>query len=267
MTTLMAQTVQPIAVAVIQSGGKFLVQRRAAGSHLEGTWEFPGGKIRGNETVAAAATRECKEEIGCRVRPIRELGYVAHDYGDRAVELRPVLCQIDGAQEPVAQAGSELRWVTLSQLRVLPIPAANHELMRLIERQITDRPAEFPWTCKFVSFLSALLWTIPGGILVFGQIVRPRVPGNPVDTFVPILSFYLGPFTSLIADRFFPSSQPIFLQYGWILLLCPAFYAPWLKGKGIVRTENAADFFMRLFFLIWSVAWLGMGILTLLNYA
>ncbi|MHC4923217.1 MAG: NUDIX domain-containing protein, partial [Planctomycetota bacterium] len=44
-----------VCVAVILREGRVLVRERQAGSHLEGTWEFPGGKRRDGETPAACA--------------------------------------------------------------------------------------------------------------------------------------------------------------------------------------------------------------------
>ncbi|MCZ6745590.1 MAG: NUDIX domain-containing protein, partial [Acidobacteria bacterium] len=36
-----------VAVALVMRSGRVLLARRAPGSHLEGFWEFPGGKIEG----------------------------------------------------------------------------------------------------------------------------------------------------------------------------------------------------------------------------
>lgn len=45
--------------------GKFLlVQRSPADKHFPGYWAFPGGRVRPHESFAAAAVRECTEEVG-----------------------------------------------------------------------------------------------------------------------------------------------------------------------------------------------------------
>ena len=46
------------AVAVIECGGRWLVQRRPPGGLLGGLWEFPGGKVERGERPADAAARE-----------------------------------------------------------------------------------------------------------------------------------------------------------------------------------------------------------------
>ena len=44
-----------------------LVTRRQKGVHLEGLWEFPGGKTDLDETHAAALKREIAEELDADV--------------------------------------------------------------------------------------------------------------------------------------------------------------------------------------------------------
>jgi 8-oxo-dGTP diphosphatase len=49
-----------VAAAVIERDGVFLLTRRLKGTHLEGTWEFPGGKCEPRETPAACLVREIR---------------------------------------------------------------------------------------------------------------------------------------------------------------------------------------------------------------
>ena len=49
------------AAALVDSEGRVLVQRRAAGT-LAGLWEFPGGKVEPAETPEGALARELTEE-------------------------------------------------------------------------------------------------------------------------------------------------------------------------------------------------------------
>ena len=60
----------PIAIAVVEHEGRFLIGQRPAGVPLAGLWEFPGGKIEPGETPEAAAVRECLEETGLGVEPL-----------------------------------------------------------------------------------------------------------------------------------------------------------------------------------------------------
>ena len=52
-----------VAAAVVERDGQFFVTRRQAGAHLEGYWEFPGGKCDPGEPLAACLIREIREEL------------------------------------------------------------------------------------------------------------------------------------------------------------------------------------------------------------
>ena len=47
-----------VTAAVIEEHGRFLVTRRPDGVHLEGMWEFPGGKCEPGESHRASLERE-----------------------------------------------------------------------------------------------------------------------------------------------------------------------------------------------------------------
>ena len=52
-----------IAAAVIEKDGKFLIAQRAKQDVLFGLWEFPGGKVEGDETLQECLVRELHEEL------------------------------------------------------------------------------------------------------------------------------------------------------------------------------------------------------------
>ena len=52
-----------VAAAIAYRGDQVLVTRRAPGQHLEGYWEFPGGKLEDGECVARCIERELQEEL------------------------------------------------------------------------------------------------------------------------------------------------------------------------------------------------------------
>ena len=119
-----------VTAAVIERDGAFLVTRRPSGVHLEGYWEFPGGKIEPGESRAAALAREIAEELDTPIAVGRELFTVTHTYPDRIVELHFLACELKG--EPRAVLGQEMRWVVREQLGTLRFPPADEELIRLL---------------------------------------------------------------------------------------------------------------------------------------
>ena len=75
---------------------RFLVTRRQKGVHLEGFWEFPGGKCDAGETLAACLARELREELDVDARIGDEIFTTTHAYPDRAVELHFFRCELRG---------------------------------------------------------------------------------------------------------------------------------------------------------------------------
>ena len=119
-----------VAAAVIERDGAFLLTRRLKGTHLEGTWEFPGGKCEPRETPAACLVREIREELGSGV-VVGELMLVTrHAYPERIVELHFYETRL--TDEPSPQIGQEMRWARREELETLEFPEADAELIRML---------------------------------------------------------------------------------------------------------------------------------------
>ncbi len=119
-----------VTAAVVERDGRFLVTRRQAGVHLEGYWEFPGGKCDAGETLAGCLAREMREELAVDVRVGEEIATVTHAYADRSVELHFFRCETIGT--PTPQLGQEMRWVTRAEMSSMPFPPADEELIRTL---------------------------------------------------------------------------------------------------------------------------------------
>src|SRR5476649_1654404 len=98
-----------VAAAVIERADELLITRRPQGVHLEGFWEFPGGKCEPGETLAACLVREIREELDVEVRVGEELFTTTHTYAERRVRLHFLRCDLLG--EPKPQMGQDMRWV------------------------------------------------------------------------------------------------------------------------------------------------------------
>jgi 8-oxo-dGTP diphosphatase len=119
-----------VVAAIVEDHGRYFVTRRLKGGHLEGLWEFPGGKIEPGESLADGLRREMKEELGTAVEVGDEVFAVTHDYADRSVELHFFSCTFLNA--PVALLGQEMRWVEREGLTSLKFPPADDELIRIL---------------------------------------------------------------------------------------------------------------------------------------
>ena len=120
-----------VTAAIVADDDRYFVTRRPKGVHLEGLWEFPGGKIEPGESLAEGLRRELREELGTEVAVGEEVFTVTHDYADRSVELHFLSCRFLNA--PVPLLGQEMRWVAREELRSLVFPPADKELIRVLE--------------------------------------------------------------------------------------------------------------------------------------
>ena len=126
-----------VTAAIVERDGTFLVTRRPRGTHLEGLWEFPGGKCEPGESLPECLRREIQEELGIPVEVRDEIFTVRHAYDDRIVELHFFACEI--SDEPRALIGQEVRWVPGDGLLELEFPPADAELVELLRRSGAGR--------------------------------------------------------------------------------------------------------------------------------
>jgi mutator protein MutT len=123
-----------VTAAVIEIDGRFLVTRRQQGAHLEGLWEFPGGKCERDEALDTCLARELLEELDVASRIGAEVFTTSHMYPDRAVELHFFACELLG--EPTPQLGQEMRWVERRELASLEFPPADAELIERLTKTL-----------------------------------------------------------------------------------------------------------------------------------
>ena len=157
------------AAALIDGHGRVLLQRRHADTHQGGLWEFPGGKLEPDESVARGLARELHEELGVDVLEHRPLIRVHHDYADRSVVL-DVHAVTAWRGEPLGREGQPLAWVGPAQLRDYPMPAADEPVVKSLQL-----PSRYlitpPRLAGREAFLRALEASLDAGI----QLVQLRL--------------------------------------------------------------------------------------------
>lgn len=126
-----------VCAAVIMHGGRLLLATRPKGSHLEGHWEFPGGKVKADETLAACIIRELQEELGLQVRQASLLFEVLHHYPEKTIRLHFLLCDMDPEQAICHHDGQRSAWFQADQLP--------HEMMAAADRKTVDNIRQGKW--------------------------------------------------------------------------------------------------------------------------
>lgn len=132
-----------VAAALTDGSGRFLVQKRPKGKSMAGLWEFPGGKIEPDEAPERALSRELHEELGISVREadLTPACFASEPLRDRHLVLLLYSCaQWSGDPEP--HHAEEVRWVSLDEMRSLPMPPADKPLLERLDA--LTRPAPNP---------------------------------------------------------------------------------------------------------------------------
>jgi mutator protein MutT len=117
-----------VSAALIFHGGKLLITRRHAKSHLGGLWEFPGGKREPGETFEQCLVREIREELGVEISVGTLFEEITHDYPEKSVHLKFFTCGLLSA-EPQPLDCAAVQWVTRSELADFEFPAADKQLL------------------------------------------------------------------------------------------------------------------------------------------
>jgi len=117
-----------IGVAILINRDRVWIQRRTATSHLDGYWEFPGGKVKKGETPAEAVRREVLEETNWRIESklVQHIRTDRYEYPDRSLRLHFFLCRLlqDPGQIPRG------RWIDPREIQRFRMPPANENVIQ-----------------------------------------------------------------------------------------------------------------------------------------
>ena len=119
-----------VLAGVVEKDGRFFVSRRLKGTHLADHWEFPGGKCEPGESHEACLAREFREELDVEIDIGNEILTTEHTYPEKTVRLHFRRCSMHG--EPKSMLGQEIRWITKAEMRGLPFPAADRDLIKIL---------------------------------------------------------------------------------------------------------------------------------------
>ena len=115
--------------AAIMLDGKYLITQRAAKAVLPLLWEFPGGKIEGDETKEAALKRELKERLCVDVEVYEVISHTEKEYDKYIVELSLFACSLVAGQEPQVGNIEQFTWAAMDELENFEFTPADQQSM------------------------------------------------------------------------------------------------------------------------------------------
>jgi 8-oxo-dGTP diphosphatase len=123
-----------VAVALIDVDGRVLLAERPAGKPMAGLWEFPGGKVRVDESPEAALIRELKEELDIDTSEacLAPVTFASHRYEGFHLLMPLYVCRRwQGTVR--AREGQRLSWVRAERLDRYPMPPADKPLVPVLK--------------------------------------------------------------------------------------------------------------------------------------
>ena len=123
-----------VSIVLINEVNEILLSKRPKKKHLEGYWEFPGGKIETNESPEQALIREIKEELNIDInnKCIAPLSFSEFDYKEFQLLLLLYVCR-RWEGEPMSMENNELKWVKPNMLRKYKMPPADDSLIYCVQ--------------------------------------------------------------------------------------------------------------------------------------
>lgn len=124
-----------VAAAISIENSKILIARRAPHLKLAGYWEFPGGKIENNETVAECILRELDEELSIKCEPGQILISSFYEYEHGQFEIIGIAVKAD-FNSAILKDHDQLHWVKIPELLNYQLAPADIPIAKFImERQ------------------------------------------------------------------------------------------------------------------------------------
>jgi 8-oxo-dGTP diphosphatase len=130
-----------VSAAVVVEGGRVLLTQRKRGSHLAGSWEFPGGKVEAGEDPRDALVRELREEVGVQIEAGDPVEVTYHRYPSKAVLLLFFEARrLPGSPEPRAIDVADVKWAALADLRDELFPPADVAVLAKVRARLAREP-------------------------------------------------------------------------------------------------------------------------------
>ena len=120
-------------VALIDWQGKVLISLRTENKTLPNFWEFPGGKIKTNESPDDAIVREIKEELSLDInqKSLKPLSFNTYTYDEFHAIIFFYICRSwDGT--PFSKKNQKILWIEIDKLKNYKfLPGSNKFILEL----------------------------------------------------------------------------------------------------------------------------------------
>lgn len=121
-----------VVAAVIAAEGRFLITQRRPEAVLPLLWEFPGGRVEGEESDGDALRRELRERLGVEIEIGGQMSVMQHEYPRYLVTLVIFSAKLQPGQKPRVGHINDFRWVSSEDFDRYEFPPADQATMDLL---------------------------------------------------------------------------------------------------------------------------------------
>ena len=122
-----------VTAALIKDEDKILIAQRGRRKRFGWKWEFPGGKVRPDETPEDCLRREIKEELNLEIRVEKHFCTTHHQYPDFNIELIAFWCSILGGKMKLVDH-EQVLWVTVPEMNEYTFVEADLNVISALEK-------------------------------------------------------------------------------------------------------------------------------------
>lgn len=104
-----------VSAAIIVSDNKILIAKRGETKSLANLWEFPGGKVEGNESPEECVVREIQEELNINIKVLKHFSTNIHKYDFGEIKLIAFLAELESGEIELREH-ADFKWVLIDNL-------------------------------------------------------------------------------------------------------------------------------------------------------
>ena len=120
-----------VVAAIIKKDHLYLIVQRNKDKHLGLKWEFPGGKVKSNETFKDALAREIKEELNIVINIHEKIGVEKYKNHKINIVLHYYLCSY-ASNNLILREHEKFAWVLKKDFKKYDFAEGDGNILSLI---------------------------------------------------------------------------------------------------------------------------------------
>lgn len=127
------KTVEVVAAVIYDETNKSIFATARGYGEFKGLWEFPGGKVKPNESHETALKREIREELNIEITVNDLITTIEYNYPTFHLSMSCYWCNIQGGNIQLIEA-LDSKWLTVDNLYSVNWLPADELLLPILEK-------------------------------------------------------------------------------------------------------------------------------------